>query len=188
MKIKLGLAALGIFAFSLWTGCSIKAPEVTVTGEKTSLEKQVLGTYEEIENDADMVASTRALTGKKAPVMSIEKKLVLKAIQNRKFNQDDVEEFKRMGILGENNQGLLEVVDKKRLEKDPDLKKRVLTILNEENRDRQIIMDRVVQVNESLKNASPAEVHAVFAKMNRQNSKPGTWIQLPNGKWVKKKQ
>ncbi len=187
MKARLGLTVAGMLTLAFWVGCSIKAPEVTVTGEKTSLEKQVLGTYQEIENDADMVASTRALTGKKHPVMSIEKKLVLKAIQNRKFNQDDVEEFKRMGILGENNKGLLEVVNKKKLEKDPELKKRVLTILNEENHDRQIIMDRVVQVNESLKNASPEEVRAVFAKMNRQNSKPGTWIQLPNGKWVKKK-
>ena len=187
MKARLGLTVVGMLTLAFWVGCSIKAPEVTVTGEKTSLEKQVLGTYQEIENDADMVASTRALTGKKQPVMSIEKKLVLKAIQNRKFNQDDVEEFKRMGILGENNQGLLEVVNKKKLEKDPELKKLVLTILNEENHDRQIIMDRVVQVNESLKNASPEEVRAVFAKMNRQNAKPGTWIQLPNGKWVKKK-
>ncbi len=187
MKMTLGLLASGVVALTLWTGCSIKAPEVTVTGEKTSLEKQVLGTYEEIQNDADMVASTRALTGKKPPVMSIEKKLVLKAIQNRKFNQDDVEEFERMGILGENSRGLLEIVDKKRLEKDPELKKRVLTILTEENHDRQIIMDRVVQVNQSLKNATPDEVRAVFAKMNRQNSKPGTWVQLPNGKWVKKK-
>ncbi len=168
-------------------GCSIKAPEVTVTGEKTTLEKQVEGTYQEIENDADMVASTRALEGKRKPVMSIEKRLVLKAIQNRKFNQDDVEEFKRLGILGENNKGLLEIRDKAKLEKDPDLKKRVHAILDEENHDRTIIMNRIVQVNENLKNASPGEVQAVFAKMNRENSKPGTWIQFPTGRWVKKK-
>jgi len=169
------------------SGCSIKAPEVTVTGEKTTLEKQVEGTYQEIENDADMVASTRAVEGKRKPVMSIEKRLVLKAIQNRKFNQDDVEQFKRLGILGENNKGLLEIRNKRKLEQNPELKKRVLAIMNEENHDRKIIMNRIIQVNENLKNASPEEVQSVFAKMNRENSKPGTWIQLSGGKWVKKK-
>ncbi len=186
MKKFLWSGILAAFVFAL-NGCSIKAPEVTVTGEKTTLEKQVEGTYQEIENDADMVASTRAVEGKRKPVMSIEKRLVLKAIQNRKFNQDDVEEFKRLRILGENNQGLLEIREKAKLKKDPELRKRVLAILNEENHDRKIIMNRIIQVNENLKNASPGEVQSVFAKMNREDSKPGTWIQLSNGKWVKKK-
>ncbi|NOY79054.1 MAG: YdbL family protein [Calditrichaeota bacterium] len=186
MKKVIGFGLLAILSVGLYS-CSIKAPEVTITGEKTTLEKQVEGTYQEIENDADMVASTRALEGKRKPVMSIEKRLVLKAIQNRKFNQDDVEEFKRMGIFGENNQGLLEIRNPDKLEKNPELKKRALMILNEENHDRKIIMNRIIQVNENLKNASPEEVQAVFAKMNRENSRPGTWIQLPNGKWVKKK-
>jgi len=186
MKKVAWLGILTVFVVVL-NSCSIKAPEVTITGEKTTLEKQVEGTYQEIENDADMVASTRALEGKRKPVMSIEKRLVLKAIQNRKFNQDDVEEFKRLGILGENNKGFLEIRDKGKLEKDPELKKRVRAILDEENHDRKIIMNRIIQVNENLKNASPEEVQAVFAKMNRENSKSGTWVQLPNGKWVKKK-
>ena len=186
MKKLVGTVFLAA-AVVILIGCSIKAPEVTVTGEKTTLEKQVEGTYQEIENDADMVASTRAVEGKRKPVMSIEKRLVLKAIQNRKFNQDDVEEFKRLGLVGENNKGLLEIRNTRKLGKNPELKKRVLAILNEENHDRKIIMNRVIQVNEKLKNASTEEVQSVFAKMNRDNSKPGTWIQLPNGKWVKKK-
>ena len=119
--------------------------------------------------------------------MSIEKRLVLKAIQDRKFNQDDVEQFKRLGVVGENNKGLLEIRNTDKLEKKPELKKRVLAILKAENYDRKIIMKRIIQVNEKLKNAPLKEIQSVFAKMNRENSKPGTWIQLPNGKWMKKK-
>ena len=38
-----------LFLAAIWiAGCSVEAPEVKITGEKTALENQVIGTYEEI--------------------------------------------------------------------------------------------------------------------------------------------
>lgn len=172
----------------LFVGCSIKTPEIKVTGEKTALERQVIGTYEEIESDSYLLASTRSAPGakEKAPVMSIEKKKVIQAIKNSKFNKDDIDEFKRLSIVGENNRGFLEIIHPEKTAQDVALAKRVQEIVAEENHDREIIMNRVLEVNPDLKDTDKEQVHTIFAKMNRENSESGTLIQLPNGKWVSK--
>ena len=68
----------------------------------------------------------------------------------------------------------------------PDVKKLVEEIVGEENRDREVVMGRVIELNESLKKAVREEVLVIFARMHQENSKPGTWIQESNGKWIKK--
>jgi len=57
----------------------------------------------------------------------------------------------------------------------------------EENRDREIIYARVLQVNEAAAEAGPEKVYEIFAKLNQDTSEPGTWLQLAEGTWVKKK-
>ncbi|HDI52440.1 DUF1318 domain-containing protein [candidate division KSB1 bacterium] len=178
-----------VAAVALWFGgCSIKTPEIKVTGEKTALEKQVIGTYQEIESDTQLLASARMVPGrgKKTPVMSAEKRRVIQAIKNRKFNKDDIDEFKRLEIVGENNRGFLEIIHPEKIAQDVTLAKRVQEIVAEENRDREIIIDRVLEINPNLKDTDRKQVCSIFAKMNRENSEPGTWIQLPDGQWVKK--
>ena len=46
--------------------------------------------------------------------------------------------------------------------------------------------DRVMQVNTTAGEATPQEVYAVFAKLNRENTAQGCWIQLNDGSWIKK--
>ena len=167
-------------------GCSVRAPEVQVTGEKTALENQVIGTYKQVENDSWMVVSTRAADTGKPVVLSTEKEKVLDAIQNRKFNKDDIDEFKRKGLVGENNRGFLEARPSPELDANPELAKLVTRLVAEDNQDRQTIMGRVMEVNEELQKAGKEEVYAVFAKMNRESAEHDTWIQQPDGTWVKK--
>ena len=81
--------------------CSVKAPEVKVTGEKTALENQVIGTYQEIEQDAWTLASVRSTRPGQAAKMPAEKKKVFEAVQGRKFNKDDIDEFKKAEIVGD---------------------------------------------------------------------------------------
>ena len=190
MKTQRSLFVLGmIFSFIGITimSCSVKAPEVNVTGEKTALENQVIGTYQEIEQDAWTLASVRSTApGKQQPTMSKEKKKVFEAVQGRKFNKDDIDEFKKAEIVGENNDGLLEIRNQSKLDADPELKKRVVTIVETENGYRKIIMDRIVVLNESAAKAGGDSVAKIFAKINRDNSGPGTWVQNDDGKWTKK--
>lgn len=166
-------------------GCSVHAPDIRVTGDKTALENQILGTYEEINGDTWMIASTRAVDNRRAQT-SEEKKKVLQAVQNRKFNKDEVDEFKRKGIIGENNQGLLEIVNMAAVENNPDLKARIVTLLEEENHDRQVIYERVIELNESAAEAGLNKVNSVFGKLNRDNAEPGSWVQMPDGMWLQK--
>ena len=176
----------GLLVIFIIAGCSVKAPEVNITGEKTALENQVIGTYREIEQDAWTLASVRSATPGQQPTMSQEKKLVFEAVQGRKFNRDDIDEFKKSEIIGENNKGLVEIRDTKKLDVDPELKNRVATIVDNENKYRGIIMDRIVLLNEQAAEAGTDNVGKIFAKMNHDNSEPGTWIQSDDGKWMQK--
>jgi uncharacterized protein YdbL (DUF1318 family) len=169
----------------LWASCSIKAPEVRVTGEKTALEREVIGTYQQLQEDTWMIASKRSASSETVTVAP-EKQRVLDALQQQKFNKDDVDEFKKKGFVGENNQGLLEIRESADLESNPETKTLVEQIVNEENASREVIMNRVVEINESLKQSVRQSVLAIFAQMNQDNSPVGTWIQRQLGDWVKK--
>jgi len=166
--------------------CSVKAPEVNVTGEKTALENQVIGTYAEIEQDAWTLASVRSTKPGQTAKMPAEKKKVFQAVQGRKFNKDDIDEFKKAEIVGENNLGLVEIRNHQKLESDPELKNRVVKIVETENGYRQIIMDRIIVLNDSAAKAGNENVARIFAKINQDNSEAGTWVQSDNGKWNKK--
>jgi len=167
--------------------CSIQTPEMKFTGEKTALENQILGTYNQVKEDVWMVASVRAANPDSQVTLSEEKRSVLNAIQNREFNKDDVDEFKRDGSVGETAKGYLEIRSIEKLQNDADYRKLVERIVEEENRDRRIVMQRVIDINPSIEPTDQAEVERVFAKLSQESAKPGEWIQSPNGEWIRKK-
>ena len=174
------------FTFLALSQCSVKAPEVNITGEKTALENQIIGTYQQIEEDVLTVASVRAVNPKQKTTMSSDKKRLLEAVQGLKFNRDDIEEFLADEIVGETNIGLLEIINKQKFEQDQELKNRAVTIVNNENNYRKIIMDRIILLNQQAAKAGEATVAKIFAKLNQDNAKPGSWIQLEDGTWIKK--
>lgn len=188
MMIKNNMFLLIVFLIAIMlSNCSVKAPEVKITGEKTALENQVIGTYEEIEQDSWTIASVRSTGSGNKVKMSKEKKKVLKAVQNRKFNKDDMNEFKRDGIIGENNMGFAEIRSNDLFRDDPELKKRVEKVIAEENEDRTTIMERAIQINEKIAQSNINAISAVFAKIYQDESEPSTWIQIEDNTWVKKK-
>lgn len=185
MNMKKLILLFILFSITFWVvNCSVQAPEVKVTGEKSALENQVIGSYEEIEEDTWMVASVRSAGEKKTKKLSPEEKRVLEAVRNRKFNKDDVNELKREGAIGENMRGFLEIRPLAKIENDPQYKKRVTELVNEENRDREVVMNHIV---EQIANASKEKVYTIIAGNNREKALPDTWIQMPNGEWIKKK-
>lgn len=175
-------AVLGIFLLD----CSVHTPEVKITGEKTALENQILGTYSQVKEDVWMIASVRSTNPDSQITVSEDKRAVLTAIQNREFNKDDIDEFKRSGVVGENLRGLLEIRPNEQFENDPQYRKLVEEIVGEENQDRETIMRRIIDINPSIQSADQAKVENVFAKLNRESANPGEWIQLPDGQWFKK--
>jgi uncharacterized protein YdbL (DUF1318 family) len=170
----------------MYLHCSVKAPEVTFTGEKTALQNQVLGVYRQIESDAWLLASMRSEGSDKTPTISAQKQRVLEAVQNRKFNKDDIDEFKKNKVVGEGNNGFLIILPTDKYNKDNRYRGIVSAIVEEENQDRKIIYDRVISVNQTIANSDSSQVYAIFSKLNIDNSKSGDLIQQADGSWIEK--
>ena len=123
----------------------------------------MLGIYQQIESDAWLIASTRSFNSSTA-VMSAPKQEVLEAVQNRKFNKDDVDELKRDKVVGEGNKGFLAILGNDAYNEKADYKQFVDQIVAEENRDRQIIFERVLAVNTTAAQAGSAKVNRHFCQ------------------------
>ncbi len=164
---------------------------VTVIDQKTALENQILGSYEELGNEMVLLASVRSVdeNGKLKPVVKTPpaKLKAIKAMQRMEFNRDDIQKFKEMGIAGEKNDGFLNFFETEETKKDSQLKVFAQTIINEENEDRQTILTRVIATNIRFSPEDLPKVKKVYANLNRDNALTGEKIQLEDGTWTVKK-
>jgi len=183
----------------LLCGCTLAKVDVNVVSERTSLENQVLGTYNSLSEELLLVASVRGVspTGKieARQQQSPEQQDATQALETISFHADDVESFKRLGWVGENKDGLLTPFPRE-IPKDipPDLKsfavsyneKEFKQVIDEVNQSREVLMQRVIQTNENFTAKDLPAIRKVFAKINRQNSAPGARVQAEDGAWSKK--
>lgn len=176
---------LTFIALVLVLQCSIKSPEFTITGQKTALEQQVLGDYKKLVENAVATTSVR-MGGDGAQLDSPQRQATLQAVQNQRFNKDEIDELKREKVVGENNRGYLEVRSTAKYQDDQQYSALVDKLVSEENRDRRIIYQRVLVMSQTS-DAEDENVNSVFANMQIEQSPPGTWIQLANDAWVEKK-
>src|SRR5512138_1497030 len=92
-------------------GCTLAKVDVNVVSERTSLENQVLGTYNSLSEDLLLVVSVRGVspTGKieAPPRHTPEQQDATRALETIAFHADDLESFKRLGWVGENRDGLV---------------------------------------------------------------------------------
>ena len=164
---------------------------VTVVDQKTALENQILGSYEELGNEMLLLASVRSVDeeGKLKTVAEIPpgKMKALRAMQRQEFNRDDMQTFKETGCAGENNQGLLVYFDCKRGKKDAKFKAFTQALIAEENEDRLTILNRTIATNENFSESDLPKVQKIFASLNRDNAKKGEKIQLEDNSWSIKK-
>jgi uncharacterized protein YdbL (DUF1318 family) len=175
------------------SGCSgpLVGVNVNVIDEKTLLERQILGSYEELSKDLVMIASVRGVDDegkiKPLPYLPPGKEKALRAAQSREFNRDDIEAFKAEGCAGENKEGYLSVLQCPRMAKDRKYSDFVTSIVKEENEDRRIVLQRTMETSENLEPKDLPKLERVFAQMNRDTAKPGELIQTDDGKWIPKK-
>ena len=160
---------------------------VTIVDQKTALENQILGSFEELSNEVLLLASVRSIDeeGKLKPVTEIPKgKLrALRAMQRQEFNRDDIQEFKQTLCAGEGNDGTLKFFDNARTKTDAKFKEFAEAIIAEENEDRLIILQRIVATNENFTEQDLPKIRKISASLNRDNAKPGEKIQQENGDW-----
>ena len=182
--------------FCLVSGCTLAKLDVNVVSERTSLENQVLGTYNSLNEDMLLVASVRGVspTGKiEAPPRHTPEQVdATRALETVAFHADDIETFKRFGWVGENQEGLLTPFAReipKGVSKELHAfaanysEAEFQQVVKEVNAARETLMMRVVQTNENFTAKDLPAIRKVFAKMNRQNSAPGSKVQEPDGRW-----
>ncbi len=141
--IRLNLLRSVVFgAIIFLSACSGKlvGVNVTVVDQKTALENQILGSYEELGNEMLVVASVRLVDeeGKLKTIAEIlkSKKTAIRAMQRQEFNKDDIQKFKQTGCAGEGNEGLLVFFENEETQKTPNtvnlfkpsLKKKMKTV------------------------------------------------------------
>ena len=173
---------------ALLIGCGGPLVGVTVVDERTALENQVLGTYQELNQQVMLVASVRYIDPKGKLKQTQElpqgKKDVVRALQRVSFNKDDLNRYKSLGMIGENNEGGITLLEPEKVE--PADRAFVDNLIKEENEDRLAIMSRIVETNETLSSADLPRVHKMFAALNRDKALKGERIQLESGKWIQK--
>ena len=187
LKVLAGLTAI------LWLSACGKlvGVDVTVVDQKTALENQILGSYEELGNEMLLLASVRSVdeTGKLITVAEIPsgKKLALRAMQRQEFNRDDIQSFKQTGVAGEGNSGLLVFFENQKTKQDKQFGSFAQAIINEENEDRLAILKRTIATNEAFADGDLPKVRKIFASLNRDSANSGEKIQQENGEWTVKK-
>ena len=187
---------LGVFLFL--AGCSLAAVKVDVVSERTALENQVLGTYNALDQDMLLAASVRGVDSqgriRKPPARSREHKDVVEAMQIQAFHADDIDAFKRLKWIGENNRGLLTPFPMGKARIPEDLKEYAVafkpeefnTIVAQVNEARQVLMQRVIEINENLTEEDLPKIQKIFGNLNAENALPGEKIQTEDGKWTAK--
>lgn len=166
--------------------CSIKAPEITLTGEKTVIESQILGSHEQIQHQTWLTASARSGEQDIIRQTAGQQAAVQDAMQNREFYVDDINELKRDQTIGENNRGFLDILGNERYENNLDYHLWTNERVKLENNSRNVIYQRLIAANISVSRTDSAKVASILAKMRQEESPPGTMIQLPDGSWVEK--
>ena len=195
MKRRYATVALCGF-FCILNACTLAKVDVEVVSERTSLENQVLGTYNALDTDMLLVASVRGVdpegNQRKAPPGSREHKDAVAAMQLQAFHADDIQAFKQLGWTGENNQGLLTPFQVEKTGAPAELKDfaerysqpEFEAVVAQVNQAREVVMRRVIDMNENLTEESLPEVRRVFARLNVENALPGEKIQQEDGIWA----
>jgi hypothetical protein len=180
------------------TGCTLAKVDVNVVSERTALENQVLGSYNALSDDVLLVASVRGVDPsgkiKTPPRKSREYQNAVTAMETLAFHADDVDAFKRLGWVGENNLGLLTDFPMDRENAPDDLqafaarypRDEFLSVVKQVDQARGVVMMRVVETNADFTEKDLPEIKRVFARLNRDKALPGEKIQKEDGSWVRR--
>lgn len=195
-SLLIAIIIMSITIYSL-TGCKsspscclIAPPTINLTGEKTVIERQIVGDYMELEKDAWTVSSVRTTVGKKdGGSQGSGDPEIIKAVKVREFHSGKIRDYKTEGVIGETSAGYVSYIEGSTYEKSPELKKILLSVIEEENRARRDIFVKTLS-GKGGKESTKGEIDSfgkMFAEEQRALAQKGDWIQDNSGKWTRKK-
>lgn len=129
----------------------------------------------------DSLLGVTPVYAQEVPSPEVSNPAIRKIIESRAARLSELDKFKRLGAIGENNQGLVEVRD---LDALSDLRARaeVQKVVRAENADREELYKEIAAVK-SIELSQLGKIKETYAETLRKNAKPGDWIQLPDGTW-----
>jgi hypothetical protein len=159
-----------------------------VTSQRTALENQVMGAYQELEDDLVLISAVRAGEAKRNTAsIPPTKRRALDARANQDFNRDDIVELKELQVLGEAADGRVTLLPGGILKSDDKTALRLAQeLVGEENGDREVIWTRIIAGNENLSAKDLPAVRKTYARLMRDQAATGHWYQDEDGKWRRK--
>jgi uncharacterized protein YdbL (DUF1318 family) len=124
-------------------------------------------------------ATSQGRTVDVTPRINTRSPEVVKATESRRQRRAALREWKGRDCLGETNQGLLEARTGEGCTTE------ALELMRAENADRLVIYEAFMKENNIPASDTP-RVRSAFAKARQERSRPGDWIQLEDGRWVKR--
>lgn len=133
----------------------------------------------------DLLLGVTPAYAQSVPEPELTNPAILKMIDSRAARLPVVNQFKSSGVIGENNEGDLEIRDLAALS---DLRARaeVQKLVRAENADREQLYKEIA----GAKNIDPSQlgrIRETYAETLRANARVGDWIQMPDGGWAQKR-
>ncbi|MCX7678434.1 MAG: YdbL family protein [Spirochaetes bacterium] len=166
--------------------CWIAPPDIHLTGQKTAIERQIVGDFREIEKEAWIVSSVQ--TGISPGKLQRDEEM-FNAFKVRNELAAEIRRLKDEGAIGEANSGYLAYIGTAEYENDTTRKKALQSIIAKENDARKIIFTRSL-VRAGIANPTVEQINAFgkkFAEEQRAFAKENDWIQEAGGRWIRKK-
>jgi uncharacterized protein YdbL (DUF1318 family) len=171
--------------------CLIAAPEIHITGEKTVIERQIVGDYRELESDAWVISSvkTDVQKSKGSAILPGGDEVLFRAMKVREYNEGYIRAYKDEGALGEAYTGYVAYREHRKYEGEPEEKARLQRVLLDENEARKTIFERSLALSGDAKPSAGkvAAFGAQFAGEQAALAKKGDWLQEKSGRWMQKK-
>ena len=118
------------------------------------------------------------------PAPEVSNPAIRKIIDSRAARAGRLGEFKAMGVIGENNQALVEIRALDTLE-DLRLRSEVQKLVRAENDDRERLFKEIAAAK-SVDLAQLPRIRETYAATLRANAAAGEWVQTADGEWKQK--
>ncbi len=172
----------GMIVIFLMLGCA------TVNVYVTFPEKEIKNAAVDIEDSVEGAAGSFNFNPFSPPVLlyaaTIKSELkvytpeIKKALSSRKKRFPLIDEYMSKSLIGENNKGLVQIRGT--------ATSALQRLVKEENKNRMTIYQALVRQN-NMPSSQLEIVQEQFAAVHREKARRGEWIQLPTGRWIKKK-
>jgi len=132
----------------------------------------------------DFLLGVSVVEAQSVPEPEVTNPAIRKIIDSRAARLGEINKYKSKGVIGENNQGLLEA---RNLDSISDLRERadVQKLIRAENSDREQLYKEIAAVK-NIDLSQLDKIRATYAETLRANARPGDWIQMPDGSWKQK--